>query len=103
MNELTTTIRSVQRVGMGQVASYNGCAAHPGYLLQQKLKHSCSRLHMLLCTASALLPTCYLQILHAAAPYLCKVRLCGAMLIRVCPTFCKISSLSLHSLMGSPS
>jgi hypothetical protein len=29
---------------MGQVASYNGLAAHPGYFLQQKLKHICSRL-----------------------------------------------------------
>jgi hypothetical protein len=26
---------------MGRVASYNSLAVHPGYLLQQKLKHSC--------------------------------------------------------------
>jgi len=28
----------------GAAAGYNGCAALSGYLLQQKLKHSCSRL-----------------------------------------------------------
>jgi hypothetical protein len=69
---------------MGQVASYNGLAAYPGYLLQQKLKHSCSRLRLqhfsyhalhaaLHCTASAFLPACYVQTLHAAAPIFAKL------------------------------
>ena len=60
---------------------------------------SLNMLCMLLCTASALLPACYVQILHAAlhcfcsfacvlcadsaccSSYLCKARLCGSMLI----------------------
>jgi hypothetical protein len=60
---------------MGQVASYNGLAAYPGYLLQQKLKHSCSRLCLLLCTAYALLPACYGKFF---LQQLLIARICGA-------------------------
>jgi len=34
---------------MGRVASYNGCAAYPGYILQQKLKHTAA--FLLTCSA----------------------------------------------------
>jgi len=57
-------------VCLSALAISTGLAAHPGYLLQQK--HRCSLPRLLLCNAHVLLPACYVQAQHAAAPIFAK-------------------------------
>jgi hypothetical protein len=63
--------------GEGAADGYNGCTAHPGYLLQQKLTYirpwlRLQQVFIMLCTLQSIDSAFYLQQL-----LFCKARLCG--------------------------